>query len=249
MEHAHFIMISSSYVEGKRIAFHLSSAGEISAGLIDVFINRYEKELNHINIGVHLLTTKSATWKSVVESDSFFADILCMQKFEDFIEIEKQDEYVSALDIAKYIASATKVTHLKLQKLIYFVYEEFLRKYEKPLFKEKIIAYQYGPVVEEVYQSFKSYGRDEIKDIYDDSYVISDREDVLGISSAAAMKIAASPMNKEILEILCRAIVKYKDHTANDMVNLTHETNSPWSKVYKSHENREITDEVIKSYY
>lgn len=243
-QYSHFIMISSSYVEGKRIAFHLSAAGEIGSGLIDSLIDRYEQELKHFNVGVHLLTTSSSTWKSVVEKDSFFQDILCTQKFDSFIEMERKDEHISALDIAKYIASATKVTHLKLQKLIYFVYEEYLLAYKESLFKEKIVAYQYGPVIEEVYREFKIYGRDTIQTI-DDSFVLSDREDVLSTGSGAAMKISAFPKSKELLEILCDVIVKYEDYTANDMVNLTHEKNSPWSKVYAPNENREITDEVI----
>ena len=46
------------------------------------------------------------------------------------------------------------LSHLQLQKLVYLAYKVPF-KYKEPLFDEKIVAFQYGPVVEEVYQQFK----------------------------------------------------------------------------------------------
>lgn len=42
------------------------------------------------------------------------------------------------------------ISHLQIQKLVYLAYKSYLFKYNESLFEEKILAYQYGPVVEEV---------------------------------------------------------------------------------------------------
>jgi uncharacterized phage-associated protein len=49
------------------------------------------------------------------------------------------------------------ITHLKLQKLLYYAQGCYLAIYDKPLFSENIVAWKYGPVVEEVYEKFKRY--------------------------------------------------------------------------------------------
>jgi uncharacterized phage-associated protein len=70
----------------------------------------------------------------------------------------------NALDIAKYfitLASPEKedfITNLKLQTLLYYAQGFHLVLFGKPLFPEKIEAWQYGPVVPEVYQISSQYG-------------------------------------------------------------------------------------------
>jgi uncharacterized phage-associated protein len=48
------------------------------------------------------------------------------------------------------------LTHLKLQKLMYFSQGMNLLFYDEPLFEEEIVAHKKGPVVEELY---KKYGK------------------------------------------------------------------------------------------
>jgi uncharacterized phage-associated protein len=69
----------------------------------------------------------------------------------------------SALQIAKYFIKKSeletkKVTNLKLQKILYYAQGWYLANFSKPLFKEKIEAWKYGPVVPIVYRQFKEYG-------------------------------------------------------------------------------------------
>lgn len=68
-----------------------------------------------------------------------------------------------ALDVANYIvwqAAERKnpVTHLKLQKLLYYVVAKYLQEYNEPLIDEPICKWQYGPVVKSVYHQFKILG-------------------------------------------------------------------------------------------
>ena len=55
------------------------------------------------------------------------------------------------------------ISNLKLQKLLYYAQGIHLALYNKPLFQEPIEAWQYGPVVDSVYQIYKINGSDAIK--------------------------------------------------------------------------------------
>lgn len=69
----------------------------------------------------------------------------------------------NAIDVANYIvwranAMGKPVTHLKLQKLLYYVVAKYLQKYDQNLIEEPILKWQYGPVVKSVYHQFKILG-------------------------------------------------------------------------------------------
>lgn len=58
---------------------------------------------------------------------------------------------------------ADLISNLKLQKLLYYAQGIHLALYGAPLFADPIEAWQYGPVVESVYQTYKHNGADAIK--------------------------------------------------------------------------------------
>jgi uncharacterized phage-associated protein len=69
----------------------------------------------------------------------------------------------TALDIAKYfLYKAAKeeelLSNLKLQKLIYYAQGIHLAYYGRPIFKDIIRAWAYGPVVPTLYRFYKQYG-------------------------------------------------------------------------------------------
>jgi|GEM_PF-4225085 len=78
----------------------------------------------------------------------------------------------TAFDIAHYIvvyySSITKysggndLVNTKLQKLLFFVQEEALVRTGMPIFQEKIYAWNYGPVVPEVYEKYDKQYRGRI---------------------------------------------------------------------------------------
>ena len=62
----------------------------------------------------------------------------------------------SAIDIARYIIWYCKnhgytISNLKLQKILYFVQAEFLVSAGAPCFYQDIEAWDFGPVIPEVY--------------------------------------------------------------------------------------------------
>lgn len=72
-----------------------------------------------------------------------------------------------AMDIAQYIITkctcdSSPINNLQLQKILYFIQGKHLAKNSFPLFKEDIFAWQFGPVVPNVYYRFCGYGASRI---------------------------------------------------------------------------------------
>lgn len=66
---------------------------------------------------------------------------------------------VTALQLAHYVLQYTtkkniRITHLQLQKVLYYIQGYHLQRFGVPLFDDKIEAWQYGPVVSSVYRKY-----------------------------------------------------------------------------------------------
>ena len=59
---------------------------------------------------------------------------------------------------------ADLISNLKLQKLLYYAQGMHLALYDAPLFGDEIVAWRHGPVVESVYQKYKTNGSNAIGD-------------------------------------------------------------------------------------
>ena len=121
----------------------------------------------------------------------------------------------TALDIAKYIVQEAlrrkaPVSNLKLQKLLYFVQGTYLAMYKEVAFQDKIIAWQYGPVVRDVYYAYSMFGANDIIPIDNDEI------------------IELSPKLKEVIDLV---LDKLLNASAIALVNETHKKNSPWDQV------------------
>jgi len=79
----------------------------------------------------------------------------------------------SALTIANFfvrkgLLEKITVSPMKLQKLIYFAHGWHLAFFDKPLIKEDIQAWAYGPVIPAIYHIYKNYGNTTIKEEMDE---------------------------------------------------------------------------------
>lgn len=117
-------------------------------------------------------------------------------------------------------AAAEYITPLKLQKLLYYIQGIALRIYGKPAFTNNILAWQYGPVVEEIYKQYK--GRNPISTPKTD-YEICD-----GL--------------KKIIQLV---VSSYGQIEAGSLIDLTHDED-PWIKSVNS---GIISIELIKDYF
>ena len=155
----HYIVMASAYSIGKRIVLDYHSESELP-------IEQITKDINYINefcgtdiaLSSHLIQTESTSWESVENKDNSFKDALVIKDKEEFTKILFEDRYLKGTDVAKYILSIVPCTHLKLQKLVYMCYAEYLCGENENLFNDKIYAYRLGPVIESVYEKYKKSG-------------------------------------------------------------------------------------------
>ena len=244
----HFILLHSDYSHGRRIAFHKYDLS--ISGINDVLqvMGELKYKFPHLSFGFHHLQTDFNDWKSVYEYDMFFRDVYPVTDLESFTRLITDDEQVSALDIANLITSRISCTHLKLQKLIYFFYSEYIKKHKNPPFAEKFYAWDYGPVIPEVYDKYKIYGRSNIGEGVEDNTKMIIKEEPFKLSVYSRFK--KTLMYGRFLDSLDITLEKFGDLSANDLVDITHLPETPWDKVYRKGVGRNgiIETKLIEEY-
>ena len=98
------------------------------------------------------------------------------------------------------------ISHMKLQKLIYFCQGYSLALFDKPLFPEPIEAWTHGPVCPDLYHRLKGYGASPITSVIDPK------------------KIALDNKEKLLIKMVYN---NYGQYSALGLRNITHEQD-PW---------------------
>ena len=106
------------------------------------------------------------------------------------------------------------MTHLKLQKMVYMLYARFLAKHDASLFSNRFVAWQYGPVLTEIYDAFKKYGSRNIEE---------PRKNGDGLIMIVAEEGAFRGCFEEVW-------AKYERYSGSALVKVTHEEGSAWYK-------------------
>lgn len=119
------------------------------------------------------------------------------------------------------------LTNLKLQKMLYFAQAEYLKEFDKKLFEDGIEAWQYGPVVKNVYEWLKDCG----------AFVITEMDIKLCDTDRIPLDI------KRFLDKIWN---KYSKISAWGLVQKTHKPGSAWSKTYRNGlGNRNVIDPAM----
>lgn len=120
---------------------------------------------------------------------------------------------------------AEGISNLKLQKMLYFAQAAHLSLYDKPLFNDKIYAWKFGPVLKDVYHTFKVYRNDPIP------------------STEGA---CVSQDLKVFLDGVWNIFGKY---SASELVNISHNL-GPWRDLFREGEKDIVIDnEAIATAY
>lgn len=121
------------------------------------------------------------------------------------------------------------MTNMKINKLLYFAQGHYLSMYGRPLFEDRIEAWEHGPVIPAVYAAYKGYEDRPIKAVCAE-----------GISDVA-------PEAEDVLYGVAR---KYGRYTASALRNMTHVVGSPWDRVYQpNHAHALIPLQMIREYF
>lgn len=127
------------------------------------------------------------------------------------------------------------LTHLKLQKLIYFAQGIHLAFTGKPLFNEKIEAWEHGPVIRKVYDSFKTYKRNDINK---------------NLSDSELKKIQDIESDNTASTVLNFVYKNFGVYTAWQLRELSHIQNGPWEiTVRENGMNKEISKKSMENYF
>ena len=242
----HFIFMSSSYHLGTRIALDYIVTGINVQDKLRQNLNKIINECGKdVSISTHMLQTINETWESVSIADHFFKDVKLIKNLDEFIKLIKRDRKLEGIDIAKYVLSKIKCTQLKLQKLVYMCFADYLCNTGKELFTDKIVAYKYGPVVEAVYRKNRKYGYKSI-----DEEAKNIESDVKYEMPSKSRILFAEDGTEKIISIE-KTLNKYGNLSASELVELTHRENTPWTRTYKAtlFSNLVIENDIIKAYH
>ncbi|MBS0351571.1 MAG: SocA family protein [Proteobacteria bacterium] len=120
------------------------------------------------------------------------------------------------------------ITLMKLSKLVYIAHGWSLALLNRPLIKEPIEAWKFGPVIESLYHEFKRFGNTNIN----------------------MFAIADNIEEEEIVALLNKVWSGYKKYSAYELSNWTHIKDSPWDQVYSPKKKNQVIDnETIKEYF
>lgn len=143
----------------------------------------------------------------------------------------------SAIDIANRllnrasleagVAGCELMSHMRLQKMLYYEQGYHLAAFGTPLFEDRVEAWLYGPVVPSVYDVFKRSGRGGL----------------MPLESRPLIQMSEEEEN--LFENVYRA---FEEFSAVGLMNKTHQE-SPWKDNYQEGKNRVIPVEDIKDYF
>lgn len=132
--------------------------------------------------------------------------------------------------LSRAFAEKSRMSPMKLQKILYFVASEYQKATKRPLLEEPFSTWAYGPVVYSVYDEFRSFSKDNIKryarDARGDVFVIDETQDI-------ELKVA-----------LDRVWDKAKNMGAVKLSEITHLQDSAWDKAFQDEKPFLSTDDV-----
>ena len=241
----HYIIMSSSYSKGSRIALdYLLDEKSEYLKLKEILKKITDACGKDVSVSTHFVQTDSKSWNSVVNKDYFFKEVVVIDNIDKFIKLIKEDRVLKGIDVAKYILCKVKCTHLKLEKLVYLCFADYLCKYDKELFKDCIYAYKYGPVVKTVYDKYKGYGYKEIETDEKDIVV----KDIFEMPARSRILFAEDGVSK--INSIDKTIENYGTLSAAELVELTHRKLTPWDVCGRGeYLNVIMNNAVIKQYH
>lgn len=165
------------------------------------------------------------------------------------------DAKYSVKQIANYflnlaVVDGIPITPLKLQKLVYYAHGWYLGFTHRPLIRESVRAWDYGPVIPDLYDEFRKYGGSPIRELARIMRVIDNEEDDFEI----VFEEAEIPNGEEHVftrDLLKKVWKEYGCYNARQLSSMTHAPGTPWSEVYANSQEKSpvIPNELIEQYF
>jgi len=122
------------------------------------------------------------------------------------------------------------ISPMKLLKLVYIAHGWNLGLYGRPLIKDRVEAWKYGPVIPKLYNAVRDF------------------------KSSPVDKPLSAPWNEKLstneIDLVNQVYDRYGKKSALDLSTLTHQAGSPWEYMYDPEEfGTLIPMDLIQSYY
>ncbi len=147
----------------------------------------------------------------------------------------------SAIDVAKRFLELAQpenigLTNMKLQKLVFFSQVVALRLFNQPIHNNNSLAWDFGPVVKELY------------DLVHGLAAANPKKQILLSEPSVGTAFAGTETidDVEALGITKAVWNKFKGWTAFQLSELTHRPGSPWATVYATNQYSVIPLDLIK---
>lgn len=148
--------------------------------------------------------------------------------------------------VDRALGERTGVTNMALQKILYFADGFYLAGRGRPLFGEKIEAWNYGPVVPEVYHEFKHHGAKPIKE----------QGKVLKLRGGLELWRSETPTiprrrdTAKDRQLLDSVWEDYGHRSAVELMRESHRRGGPWAQVFRpGARHLEIPQDLMREYF
>lgn len=141
----------------------------------------------------------------------------------------------SALEVAQEFLDLARnenrnLTNMQLQKLVFFAHGIHLGAFGRPLIDDEVRAWDFGPVIPELYERLRRYGRGVVTD------------DLPHDPDAIA------PDGSE-MEAIRTTWETYRDTGAWTLSTISHLEGSPWEQIWRQRKYAPIPNDIIQDYY
>ena len=131
---------------------------------------------------------------------------------------------------------------MHVNKIAYFAHGWFLALRDQKLIEQPFEAWEYGPVVQDLYHRFKRFGKDDI----------TDRATVLDKKNGVFV-IAKCDVSVDDFDLLTQVVDFYARIPASRLSDMSHEPGGPWDVVWnyegKSNPGMFIPDSAITDWF
>lgn len=117
------------------------------------------------------------------------------------------------------------VDQMKLQKLLFYAQAWYLANYNAPLFENDFEAWQWGPVVREIYSKTKKFGKQKLTHKLS-TFIVTET----GIESITPNGVT----DTEVRSFINYVWENYKKFTGIQLSNSTHANGEPWTVIYEN---------------
>lgn len=153
--------------------------------------------------------------------------LLFLSIFNDKITSETQSKDVANYFISKANSIGIKIPNGQLQNMTYLAHFIYLGVYNKPLFKEDIMSWDFGPVVVNLYDYLRKYGSNNVKEIIEED-----------LGSVVFSREGVQVLEKVWTTFYMDYFIKFGHNAELELRKLITQENSPWDISFNQNKDR-----------